>query len=60
MFGWTPTYLAHVPRAIVFEGVQDVLAVGFDKVRPGFPERMRDVVDKTDLMKEKKILKCDK
>ena len=41
--------LVLVPTAVVFERVENVLTVGVDEVGPRLPQRMNDVVDKSNL-----------
>lgn len=50
-FGWTLADHALVPGAIVFQGVQDLLTVRMNQVGPRFPQRMDNVVDKSNLRK---------
>ena len=38
-----------VPVPVVLQGVQDVLGVGVDQVRPGLPQGVHNVVYKTHL-----------
>lgn len=45
----TDGYHVVIPVAVVLEGIEDILAVGVDEIDPGFPERMNDVVDETNL-----------
>lgn len=51
-FGWTLADHVLVPGAVVFQGVQDLLAVRVDQVGPRFPQRMDNVVDKSNLRKQ--------
>ena len=41
--------LGLVPVTVVFQRVKDLLGVRVNKIRPSFPKRVDDVVDKTDL-----------
>ena len=46
VLGWD---LILVPATVVFQGVENVLAVRVDKVGPGLPQRVDDVVDESNL-----------
>jgi hypothetical protein len=49
--GRTVWNLFEPPVSVVLESIDDLLSVWMDEVGPGLPQRVNDVVDKTDLKK---------
>src|SRR6218665_946473 len=48
-FWWTFRQRTLKPAAVILKGVENILTVWVDKIRPGFPQRMDDVIDEADL-----------
>lgn len=48
--GWRTAWNhALVPFSVILQRVQDLLSIWVDKIGPGFPQRMNDVINKTHL-----------
>ena len=48
---WTDGNLRLIPVPVLLQSIQDVLSIWLDKICPGLPQRMNDIVNETNLNK---------